>query len=534
MKPSSAGLSARDSAEHIYVAAPISPVSPGLLLRRDSGGTHYDYHYSQALIDAAKAGDAWLVSEVLRDTLDVNIRDVLENTATHHACRGGHAEVLEVLLERRPDLEARNISGDTALIVATQELRPDLIINKHIVATAVYLGDEDVQVAAVKAQDTATLQTPSSTISYPPVDPSTPDVLSGLLSLTRHAETRRARWNGWDVAVKRVGVWEEVVTNGSAKEAARVEDINSKKRKEIESICKEEVESLRKLWHPNLLPVIGFTNEPPHNVSIITELSPMGSLHALLSNPEILIDEQAAYQLALGAAQGVAYLHSQQPPIAHGNLKSRNILVYKGNQVKLVEFGFRMSPFATGLNPSNLHTQAGKYVTDPTYVPPEILRGILGSDYDPRWADSYGFGMVLHEVATRAPTWPSTWGPMTIGLKVLLENARPELPEYVPTLLADLIHRCLDSDPQVRPDFREIVGVLEDLLRAAEELKGIRVNPIKAPKATLVVQTREGLERKVSAVVERTGHGNVGGFDVMSMRGSIGGPMSPIEQIGDQ
>ncbi|KXS19813.1 kinase-like protein [Gonapodya prolifera JEL478] len=543
--------------ERLYAAAPISPIAGPLMRDEDGATSHYNFQDSQALLEAAKAGDVSLVVDILKETLDVNVRDVHENTALHVACRAGYAEVLEALLERRPDLEARNIAGDTPLIVATQELRPDLvsmvgdllanilvkegraklnIANKYgrtplnIAGPTwekelkkTYLGDEDVQVAAVKAQDTATLQTPSSTITYPAPDPAAPDVLPGLLSLTRHAETRRARWNGWEVAVKRVGIWEEVPTNTSAKEAARVEEVNLKKRKQLESVCKDEVESLRKLWHGNLLPVIGFTNEPPHNVSIMTEYSALGSLHAHLSNPEVVIDEQAAYQLALGAARGVAYLHSQVPPVPHGNLKSRNMLVYKGNQVKLVEYGFAVSPFATSPNAANLGSHAGKYVTDPTSVPPEVLKGNFEPCYDARWADSYAFGMVLHQVATRAPTWPENWGPMTIGLKVVLENTRPEIPEYVPEPLADLIRRCWDSEPRQRPDFRDIVSVLEELLRDADRRSGV-VSPASPAKPTVIVQQKQA--PKVAVVVESN--------EFKSRKGSIGRVFSPVATTNEQ
>ena len=52
-----------------------------------------------------------------------------------------------------------------------------------------------------------------------------------------------------------------------------------------------------------------------------------GSLHELIHNPTVMIDEFIMVSIVKNIAKGVAYLHAKDPPILHGDLKSKNVLV---------------------------------------------------------------------------------------------------------------------------------------------------------------------------------------------------------------
>src|SRR5262249_33694585 len=46
------------------------------------------------------------------------------------------------------------------------------------------------------------------------------------------------------------------------------------------------------------------------------------------------------------AAEALMHLHSQQPPIVHGDVKPGNLILTKGGRVKLVDFGLSSAPNA--------------------------------------------------------------------------------------------------------------------------------------------------------------------------------------------
>lgn len=54
--------------------------------------------------------------------------------------------------------------------------------------------------------------------------------------------------------------------------------------------------------------------------------------------------------------------------------------------------------------------------------------------------------------------------PLQIIMKATIENARPEIPDWTPPFLENLIKLCWDKDPKVRPPFQRII----DWFRASE------------------------------------------------------------------
>ena len=47
--------------------------------------------------------------------------------------------------------------------------------------------------------------------------------------------------------------------------------------------------------------------------------------------------------------------------------------------------------------------------------------------------------------------------------QLVIENQRPQLPEFIPDMLRAVIARAWDSDAALRPTADEILGVLESL-----------------------------------------------------------------------
>ncbi|KAG9040746.1 hypothetical protein FS837_000233 [Tulasnella sp. UAMH 9824] len=96
-----------------------------------------------------------------------------------------------------------------------------------------------------------------------------------------------------------------------------------------------------------------------------------GSLDAyLVRNPELPVAERL--QISLQVSRGLAYLHSFEPPIVHGDLKPGNILLRKNLPAALCDFG--LSRVMVTIGHSGLTTGPGTVGTS-CYLAKEIIDG---------------------------------------------------------------------------------------------------------------------------------------------------------------
>ncbi|KNC79847.1 TKL protein kinase [Sphaeroforma arctica JP610] len=128
----------------------------------------------------------------------------------------------------------------------------------------------------------------------------------------------KAKYRGSDVAVKTL----------------LDQSLHARVLKEFESECMIFAE----LRHPNLILFMGVVTTVPH-LSIVTELLPNGALSNVLMDERIFIDVGRRLQMALDICLGMAYLHTNKPPIIHRDLKSPNILVDSNFTLKIGDFG---------------------------------------------------------------------------------------------------------------------------------------------------------------------------------------------------
>lgn len=103
------------------------------------------------------------------------------------------------------------------------------------------------------------------------------------------------------------------------------------------------------------------------------------------------LDWNTRMTIAAGAAKGLAYLHSANPPVIYRDLKASNILLDEGFHPKLSDFG--LAKFGPIGDKSHVSTRVmGTY----GYCAPEYaLTGRLTMK-----TDIYSFGIVLLELIT--------------------------------------------------------------------------------------------------------------------------------------
>jgi len=136
-------------------------------------------------------------------------------------------------------------------------------------------------------------------------------------------------------------------------------------------------------------------------------------------------------QIARDVAQGLRYLHTSKPPILHGDLKARNILVDSRFRAKLCDFG--------------LSTKTSKTISGtPFWLAPEYLRG--EKEYDTS-CDIYAMGIIFYEVyARKNPYDGEDFREVLRKVCNRRVNKRPDIPSSMPPKMVDLMKKCWSPD----------------------------------------------------------------------------------------
>eukprot|EP00884_Botryococcus_braunii_P004692 jgi/Botrbrau1/14223/Bobra.0254s0012.1 len=214
----------------------------------------------------------------------------------------------------------------------------------------------------------------------------------------------------------------------------------------------QEVAMMRKARHKNIVQMIGAHMGPDRKL-IVFEYMSGGSVHDWIRRqPEVPLS--AVMEIAIGVANGMAYLHSMN--IIHRDLKAANLLIDSEHKiVKVSDFGV-----ARIVDEINVMTsETGTY----RWMAPEV---ISHKQYNGK-ADVYSFGILLWELLTQKTPYEAMT-PIQAAVGVVQDNLRPPIPDGIPRRLRDLIERCWAADPEIRPTFPELLIDLRNLFAYAK------------------------------------------------------------------
>ncbi|EEF29545.1 probable serine/threonine-protein kinase WNK10 [Ricinus communis] len=152
-----------------------------------------------------------------------------------------------------------------------------------------------------------------------------------------------------------------------------------------------EVSLLKSLKHENIMKFFySWIDDTKKNINIITELFTSGSLSNYRKKHKN-VDIKAIKNWARQILRGLHYLHSQNPPIIHRDLKCDNVFVNGNNgEVKIGDLGL-----ALVMNP-NQPTAPTVMIGTPEFMAPELY---LDEEYN-ELVDIYSFGMCVLEMVT--------------------------------------------------------------------------------------------------------------------------------------
>ncbi|XP_009615450.1 probable leucine-rich repeat receptor-like protein kinase At1g68400 [Nicotiana tomentosiformis] len=271
--------------------------------------------------------------------------------------------------------------------------------------------------------------------------------------------------------------YKAVLDDGNVVAVKRLKELNVCGKREFE----QQMEVLGRLRHPNLVGLKAYyfaRDEKLLVYDFMTNGNLFWLLHGNRGPGRTPLDWTTRLKIAAGAARGLAFIHNscKSLKLTHGNIKSTNILIDKGGNARVSDFGLAI--FAT---PSSVPKTNG-------YRAPEVA---LDGRKITQKSDVYSFGVLLLELLTGKcpsvvdngglgtgyggvvdlPRWVQSvvreeWTAEVFDLELMRYK---DIEEEMVGLL-QIAMACTAASPDQRPKINYVVKMIE-------ELRGVEVSP---------------------------------------------------------
>uniref|UniRef100_A0A0E0DZ28 Protein kinase domain-containing protein n=1 Tax=Oryza meridionalis TaxID=40149 RepID=A0A0E0DZ28_9ORYZ len=253
-----------------------------------------------------------------------------------------------------------------------------------------------------------------------------------------------------------------------------------------------EMKVLCKVHHASLVELIGYAASKDE-LYLIYEYSQKGSLKNHLHDPQSKGYTSLSWiyrvQIALDAARGLEYIHEHtKDHYVHRDIKTSNILLDESFRAKISDFGLAKLVVKS----TDAEASVTKVVGTFGYLAPEYLRDGLATTK----SDVYAFGVVLFELISGKEAITRTDGlnegsnserrSLASVMLSALKNCRnsmymgslkdcidPNLMDLYPHdcvyKMAMLAKQCVEEDPVLRPDMKQAVITLSQILLSSIE-----------------------------------------------------------------
>jgi serine/threonine protein kinase len=225
---------------------------------------------------------------------------------------------------------------------------------------------------------------------------------------------------------------------------------------ELIRLFDQEARLCAQLSHANVVQLLDYTTdgERPSLVFELIDGTDLRQLHrALMEKGQPLTTGLVAH---VGHEVASALSHAHERGVIHRDVSPSNVLLSLAGEVKLTDFGIAKAFFGTpGL------TRSGAVKGKVPYIAPEYARTGVA---DPR-ADQFSLGVMLYELLVGERPFRGR-NDVEILERILAGEHEPLAARapHVPSELAELVERLIDTDPDERfPDTEALLDALRTL-----------------------------------------------------------------------
>lgn len=244
---------------------------------------------------------------------------------------------------------------------------------------------------------------------------------------------------------------------------AAVKKTNQIQHEAATSPVDNEVEILSQVYHPRIVNLLGFANDPDHRKLIVVEYMPNGTLYEMLHGSSKPPGWVKRARFVAQIARAVQFLHASNPPVIHRDIKSSNILIDSNFNARLSDFGLSLRGHVEDVKVRGTPPAGTLGYLDPGYLAP----GDLSAK-----SDVFSFGILLLEIISGrnaidvnySPSSVVDWAVPAIKSGDLSGICDPRIGPLEDAealrLIAVVAARCVRSTAAKRPGMAEVVECL--------------------------------------------------------------------------
>ena len=203
------------------------------------------------------------------------------------------------------------------------------------------------------------------------------------------------------------------------------------------------------------------------------------------------LQPEVAVSIAAQSAMGLAKAH--EAGVIHRDVKPANLFLHDGDTgevvVKILDFGIaKVLMDVMQRSEEGGLTRTGSMLGSPHYMSPEQAQGLRSID---RRSDVWSLGVVLYKMLTGQTPHAHVQTLGQVILAICSSPARPiqELAPWVPPEIAQIVHRCLQPDPNHRYQTAyDLYSALQPLYTSARQFRRSHIAPLSDTQRMRVAQ----------------------------------------------